>query len=335
MNETAKSKTVRDYCELHPRMANRTLARLVLKEHPELANSSDSAKAIENMRDSVRRTRGLHGHVSRSYHNRVPKLATDSGKWTPKILIFDIETTPMKSYHWGSYKQFISPVQVLEYTKVLCWSAKWLDSDAVLFERQMPRDKGDDKRICVKLWELCDEADILIAHNGQAFDIGVMRARWLDHGLVPPSPSKMVDTLKIVRKQFRFPDNKLETLVKYLGLGTKLAHTGFQLWIDCMAHKAEAWRLMEEYNVRDVTILESLYKQIRPWDTRHPNVALLYDDAKTRCVCCGHTSFTAVKHKQAMTSVSLFDIKKCKSCGKNMRVGKREKLQKDILRNVI
>jgi len=261
----------------------------------------------------------------------VLKLAK-GGKTGPKILIFDIETRPMLSYHWGSYKQFISPVQVVEYGQVLCWAAKWYGQTAVLFDRVKKTDK-DDKRICESLWELCDEADIIVAHNGQAFDMSYMRTRWLKHGMVPPSPVKIVDTLKIVRKQFGFPDNKLETLVKYLGIGTKLSHTGFQMWLDCMAWKKAAWELMEQYNIQDVLVLEELYHQVRAWDTRAPNVALYYEDEQLRCICCGHRNFSDLV-KDASTTVSVFDAKRCDNCGKVMRVGSRKDVKK-VLRNVI
>jgi hypothetical protein len=338
MPETKQTKIVREYCELHPRMGNRTLARLILKDNPEMAkHPDDRERSVDCMRSCVRQLRGLCGDKHRENQNRVPKLDTEDCKVHPFVLVFDIETTPMLSYHWRTYKENISPVQVQKYSKVLCWAAKWLHSDTILFERQMPRDKGDDKRICQKLWDLCDQADVLVAHNGQAFDISFMRSRWLKHGLVPPAPSKMVDTLKIARKQFGFPDNKLETLVRYLEIGGKLHHHGFQMWLDCMAMKPDSWKIMQEYNLRDVVILEAFYEKIRAWDTRAPNLALLYEDAddKRRCMVCGHPKLTAMPGHHAMTSVSLFKVFRCLKCGKVQRVGKREKLEKDILRNVI
>lgn len=326
-----KLDITRKYCKLHPRMANRTLARLLHDDHPELGT-------IEQWRSAVRQQRGLHGnsHVN----NRIQKLAATGGDHDPRILIFDIETTPMLSFHWRTFKENIAPVQVVEYSQVLCWAAKWLGSDTVLFDSQ--KDDEDDRRICESLWELCDQADVIVAHNGQAFDMSFMRTRWLYYKMTPPSPVKIVDTLKIARHQFGFPNNKLETLVRYLDLGSKLAHHGFQLWLDCLGRStkkayAEGWKVMEEYNIQDVLILEEFYLRVRAWDAMHPNLALFYPDdegEKSRCVCCGSTALKKLV-KKTPTAVSLFDTLRCKNCGKIMRTGSREKLTRKILRNII
>jgi len=251
----------------------------------------------------------------------------------PKVLIFDIETTPMLSWHWRCYKENINPVQIVKHSHVLCWVAKWLGSDAIYFD-SVKGDGEDDKRCCEELWTLCDEADIVVAHNGQAFDMGTMNARWAYHGLNPPSPAKMADTLKIARGVFNFPTNKLEGITRYFGIGSKKEHEGFRLWLKCMDGDPKAWKTMEEYNIEDVLILEELYLRIRPWDKRHANVSLLYDDEKMRCVCCGSTDIKRMK-KNARTNVTVFPAYRCMSCGKPMRGRGRFAISENTLANII
>jgi hypothetical protein len=41
-----------------------------------------------------------------------------------------------------------------------------------------------------------DEADIICAHNGDAFDIKKINSRLITNGFKPPSPFKTIDTLK-------------------------------------------------------------------------------------------------------------------------------------------
>ena len=44
----------------------------------------------------------------------------------PKILCFDLENTPILSYHWSRYNINVSPIQTLEESRVLCFGAKWV-----------------------------------------------------------------------------------------------------------------------------------------------------------------------------------------------------------------
>jgi len=260
-------------------------------------------------------------------------IARTDGTKSPKILIFDIETTPMLSWHWRCYKENINPVQIVKHSRVLCWTAKWIGSDSVCFDSTR-KDGEDDERACQSLWELCDKADILVAHNGQAFDVGTMNARWAFHGMHPPSPSKVVDTLKIARGVFNFPTNKLEGITRYFGIGSKKEHEGFRLWLKCMDGDPVAWKTMEEYNIEDVLIIEDLYIKIRPWDKRHTNVSLLYEDDKMRCVCCGSTDIKPLG-KRTRTNVSTFPSYRCLTCGKPMRGRGRFVISKNTLVNAL
>ena len=248
-------------------------------------------------------------------------LADSDGMLGPRILVFDIETTPMLSWHWRCFKENISPVQIVKFTRVLCWAAKWLDNDCVMFDSTQ-RDGEDDKRCCKTLWKLCNDADILVAHNGRAFDMGTLRARWLAHYQEPPAPSRWVDTLRVARGRFRFPSNRLDGIARYLGLGSKLGHEGFQLWLDCMTGDKAAWSTMEEYNINDVLLDEEVYLKIRAWDSQHPNVSLLYGDGQDRCVVCGGRNFKALNQK-AYTAASEFDARRCVTCKTVMRSRKR------------
>lgn len=206
----------------------------------------------------------------------------------PKILLFDIETAPNLSHVWGHYEQ-----NVLSHVKewyVLAWCAKWLDGKPV--SRSLPDYKGykpgstDDKALCRELWHILDEADVVIAHNGNSFDIKKMNARFLVHGFGPPSFFAKIDTKLVAKRYFRHNSNKLDDLGKLLGVGRKVVHTGFQLWLDCMAGDSRAWNLMVKYNRQDVLLLERVYLKLRPWMESHPNMnVLLNRDAG--CTKCG------------------------------------------------
>jgi DNA polymerase elongation subunit (family B) len=232
----------------------------------------------------------------------------------PKVLLFDLETSPELGYVWGRFKQFLAPVQVKQRSFLLTWSAKWLGKDEVMWDgipwnRQAEVGgfgEEDDLEIVSSIWRLLDDADVVIAHNGNRFDIPYLNSRFAYHGLGMPSPYKAVDTFKIAKKYFRFPANSLKELGIYLGCDVPKLDTDFQLWIDCMAGKQEAWEYMVEYNQYDVNLLEQVYMKLRPYDKTAPNFALYYDDDAVRDPVTGSTEVVKLD-KLAYTATSAFE----------------------------
>lgn len=259
------------------------------------------------------------------------KLAAHPEGREPKILVFDIETAPSLAYIWRCYKENVSPAQLQEHSTVMCWAAKWLDDDHVFFE-SAEGDK-DDTKVCAGLWRLMDEANMVVAHNGRAFDTKKMRTRWIQQGFQPPAPYKVGDTLDFCKKEFAFEMNKLDYVARYLKHGRKLDHEGFRLWTRCMAGDDTAWQTMGEYNIHDAKMLEGVYLDLRPWATSHPNVGLMYGDGKRRCVVCGSEKIKRLD-QSAYTMVSEFESFRCKNCGKIMRNGKRVRGSVETMRHV-
>jgi len=236
----------------------------------------------------------------------------------PKILIFDIETSPVTSYIWSLRQKFI-PIDMLKANQfVLCWAAKWLGSDEVITQK-LPdhksfykKDREDDKKILEPLWHLMDEADMVVAHNASRFDVPVVNGRFLYHGMTPPDPYKIIDTLTIARREFRLVSNKLDYLGEYLKEGKK-NKTDFSLWLGCMNGDKASWDEMMAYNVEDTLLLERVYLKLRAWDKRHPNIGLYVDDAKPRCTACGSTNI--IKKGTEKTQVGMYQRWSCKNCG--------------------
>lgn len=247
----------------------------------------------------------------------------------PKILIFDIETGPNLAYVWQCYETNVHPKGMVEHSKVMSWAAKWLGEDDIMVD--CCEKDPTDERICRTLWAVVNEADIVVAHNGQAFDTRSMNTRWVYYRMLPPSPSKIVDTLKIARAVFRFQINKLDYIAQYLGIGEKFSHEGFELWLKCLHGDPEAWKNMREYNKKDVALLEQIYIRLRSWDKKHPNVALMYNDDVRRCIICGGTEFQDIP-QPSYTGVNSFPTLRCKNCGKPMRTDEKE-YRKPVLRH--
>lgn len=182
-----------------------------------------------------------------------------------KILFFDIETSLsiFTAFHTGM--QYLGDANILQDYYIISWAAKWMGENEVYSDVLTPREakKANDKRVLKELWKLLDEADIVVAHNGDEFDIKKLNTRFILNGMDLPRPSKSIDTLKVARKTFSFSSNKLDYLCKLFGLEGKTEHTGYQLWLDCLKGDKKALELMDKYNRNDVIILEKVYNFLK------------------------------------------------------------------------
>lgn len=169
-----------------------------------------------------------------------------------------------------------------------------------------------------------DEADIVIAHFGDRFDIPTLNARAILNDLPPYNTVRSIDTKKVASSTFKFPSNKLDALAKYFGIPGKI-DTEFQLWIDCLKGKENAIEEMRVYNVQDIEVLEAVYLKLRPYVKSHPNVAV-YMDTETRvCSSCGSKNIKETDRYQ-YTNTGKFKIWRCE-CGAESR-GRRTDFDK-------
>lgn len=145
---------------------------------------------------------------------------------------------------------------------MLCFGAKWLGQKSVTFKSVHHDGK---KNMLEELYKLMDEADALVGWNSAAFDHKHINREFLENGMVPPAPTKDLDLMTIVKANFQFPSNKLDYVAQKLGVGAKVKHSGFDLWINCMNGDDKAWKEMKKYQIQDVQLLDSLYDILLPW----------------------------------------------------------------------
>lgn len=238
----------------------------------------------------------------------------DFTKIKPKILIFDIETAPLKGLFWRVWKENIAPAQLLEDWFMLTWVAKWLGDVDLYYSGLTAKEavEKDDRRIIADLWEMVDQADIVVAHNAKRFDIPKMNSRFLKYDMPPPSPYRMIDTLLIAKKKFGQTYNSLNELARFLGFDLKM-DTDFSLWEKSIDGDKKSLSKMLEYNKGDVKILEDVYMRLRPWMNSHPNVSLYYPDDVERCHRCGSPDIQWTKDFY-YTPTNKYQVYQCKNC---------------------
>jgi DNA polymerase III epsilon subunit-like protein/predicted RNA-binding Zn-ribbon protein involved in translation (DUF1610 family) len=232
-----------------------------------------------------------------------------------KTLIFDIETAPHLAHVWGYFDQNVLSFLKRGYPLSISW--KWLGDKKIHVKslRHYPGYKGGDstaKQLTKEIWDLFNEADIVVAHNGRSFDVKMMNQWFIEHRLGPTTFFHQVDTKIEAKKIGRFPSNKLDQLGDQLGLGRKMKHQGFDLWLGCMAGNDKDWAVMERYNKQDVRLEEDLYLELRPYMTSHPNMALL-KGLSFGCTKCGSTKLQ--KRGTRSTQISVAQRYQCKDCG--------------------
>lgn len=230
-----------------------------------------------------------------------------------KILFLDLETSPNLAYVWGLWQQNVSINQMVSSTEVICFGARWYGQRKVHFSSV----HHDGKQAMLKaIHELLDEADAVVGWNSATFDMKHLKREFIENDMLPPSPSKDIDLMRVAKSQFRFPSNKLDYVAQKLGIGKKVKHSGFDLWIGAMAGDDKAWREMKKYQLQDVNLLVDLYEKFLPWVKNHP---IRLSEGLT-CVNCGSGHLQA--RGIAKTSSAVYQRYQCQGCGRWQRSAK-------------
>jgi transposase-like protein len=252
-----------------------------------------------------------------------------------KVLYIDIETAPTRAWVWSMYSEVRSIDMLASEWFIMSYAYKWQGNDEVFTKTLNMCDdyeagSEDDRELVSDLHALLSHADVVVAHNGDNFDLKKIRARMICNGMTPPEPFRTIDTLKICRREFGFISNKLDYVGQLLLNKAKVATGGIDLWFECMKGDEDAWKRMWTYNAMDVELLEEVYLVIRAWDRSHPNLALLSSSSEISCTVCASEDVSRTG-KYVHTPSSTFEGYVCNDCGHHMR-GKRNvrsKLQKE------
>jgi DNA polymerase elongation subunit (family B) len=235
-----------------------------------------------------------------------------------RVLTLDIETSPHLSFHFRRWQENIPAVNTIEESRMICWAAKFNDEKKVRFSAEWL-----DDDMLGSLWELLDEADVVVGFNSNNFDLKRINAEFIRKGWVPPSPYQKVDLMLQAKKHFKFSSNKLSAILDELGLAPKMTQdVNFKLWMDVSYHKLKkAQNKMRLYNIEDVKVTEQLYDFMLGWIDPHPNWGHFVNDEgtcdKPTCPNCGCTHLQ--KHKKRYTKTSSYQQYKCLDCGKYSR----------------
>ncbi len=234
---------------------------------------------------------------------------------SPRVLFLDIETKLLRVWAFGIRQQYLSDEDIEEGPGIISWAAKYRGEKRIYQEdARNSRDLTNDRKLLKNLYKLISEADIIVAHNGDSFDVKVINARLQINGFMPPPPVKTEDTKKMASKTARHTSNKLRYLAKVFKLkNQKSGHSkypGKQLWIECQTGNMDAWKEMALYNKFDVIVLEELWEKLCPW-----NGGTYSQYAESGHLCkCGSTELVKNGYGHSKKR-GFYERLKCKGCG--------------------
>jgi len=221
----------------------------------------------------------------------------------PEILYYDIETTPIRVWTFRLGEQHINHTQIVGDDKVdiicitYCWDTGPAHSVDWGYEAQ------DSKPMIEAFDKIIAQADITIGQNSDSFDVKHINTQRMLHGL-PPFPDWADitdDTLKQVRRHFKFPSNKLDYMSSMLGFGGKVK-MDMQYWIDIVEKNEnglKSFNRMIRYGKKDVIDTRKVFHKIKPHIKPKLNMATFYGDV--RCTNCGSLDIEPSQIKQSAT----------------------------------
>lgn len=236
-----------------------------------------------------------------------------------RVLVLDIETSPLLVYVWNLKDQYVGLNQMVQDWHIMAWSAKWLGEPAssIRYYDQRHLKPGNDLPILKPLWRLLNKADIVLTQNGKAFDAKKINARFMLHGMKPPRPYKHLDTYLIAKKAASFTSHSLEYLSeRFCTKYKKLSHAkfpGLSLWAECLKGNKKAWDEMRKYNIHDVLATEEFYGRIKAWAP--DSAPTPFHIVPSRCSICGARAQRRGKELVRKTFVRRIQCQS-PSCGK-------------------
>lgn len=297
---------------------NRSTIQRYIKSTLEADSTLDTVFNVQNQNDYT-------GWQSKSK----PELCNK-----PRICFYDIETSLAKSYHFQQWKVNLSQKQKIQESHLLSHAWAWGDGEvtgSILTREEMLA--HDPERLVLECWSLLDNCDILVAHNGKRFDVKKVNGYFLQYGMPPPSPYRVIDTLLIAKQKFALPFNSLAYLAEFLDVEQKIDTGGVDLWIQCDQGNQEALDKMNEYCMGDIVTLRGVYNRLIGWSNDGVNLAL-YSDHGASCPHCSSDDVSIIQGKYSHTVARKYQAYRCNGCGAVLRSNRKEGNSNSLVRVV-
>jgi len=247
-----------------------------------------------------------------------------------KRLFFDIETSPNIGLFWeAGYKKRITYNNIVKERAIICISYKWQHEDDVHCLRWS---KGCDKKMVADFVKVAAQADELVAHFGDAFDIKWVKARALIHGIDMSPFHRTFDTCKKARSQFKLNSYALNYLGDILGVGEKM-ETNYAMWYHITVCALLTRKFDDEYTKllqqmcdycdEDVRLLQRVYEKMFHVLPHNTNASVLNDGYKWQCPGCASKKVRNKKRLVTATGIIKREMV-CNDCRKYFTISNKQ-----------
>jgi hypothetical protein len=230
-----------------------------------------------------------------------------------KRLFWDIEVSPNLVLAWRTGFQIdVGWNAIVEERKIICIGYKWEGSSKVTVLRW---DKFQNDASMLKAFmPIVNEADEIVHHYGDRFDLPWFKTRCLILGFDPLPSYKTVDTKMWASKYFYFNANNLDYIAQVLGVGKK-HKTDYDLWKNIVLHKCKrSLDKMCNYCGNDVVMLEKVYHKLRFCVKPQIHAGVLGGGEKWTCPRDGSKNVTKSKTRVNASGTITHQFK-CNDCG--------------------
>lgn len=299
----------------------REFVKVRLEQTP---NNTQIARDVKNKFGNTEYVSGKElDHIRRDVSRRRKKVV-DTLKMRPqKRLFFDIETgyyiLKIRTWQLKNFNKYYNHDDIVREKEIICISYKWQGDDEVhTLDWRM-----GEKKMLRSFVKIMGEADEIIGHNGDRFDLPFIRTRCLYHGILIFPRYRTLDTLKKSRNNFLFASNKLDYLGKFMGIGGKEDHEGFDMWKKIVEEDDEqALANMISYCERDVIVLEDVYFVLSPFIDHNNNFAVLRGGEKWHCPECASKKVKMYRTYTTPMGVVRREMK-CNDCRKQYKISNK------------
>ena len=248
-----------------------------------------------------------------------------------RILILDVERLDgITSQHFwdrGDLKnRYVHHETVIREPRTTIVCAKFYDEPDVM--RFAEWDKGGRGQFLKRVHALMSKADIIVGHHLDVADVPWLKGDFylprIGHAhrpqLPPLPPFKTVDTLKVLRQQFKSgaPFKSLDAFCKIVGVPAKTDRYDREAMERAVAGSIEDRQRLTDYCAGDVVATQGLYDWLRPHIKNHPALFVDGKDALTTCHRCGHD--TEPIAKRYVANVLTYSMRKCTACSGYSRI---------------
>jgi DNA polymerase elongation subunit (family B) len=243
-----------------------------------------------------------------------------------KVLVLDIENSQMIISKFPTYNLWdinhIDPKYIEHDWYLTCAAWLWVDAENGTYSRSYSvstldnpkaykKNFRDDLVVVKKMHEVIQQADIIVGHNSNAFDLKKINQKIIDYKLPTIDYPPTVDTLLANRKYGKASSNSLAHLCRHYGIAQKMELPKGVMHAADMGC-AKSMKKLVAYNKQDIVSTAQLYLRLLPYIKNHPDIRRILNLVSTpkeglstpQCGTCG--SHNVIKNGTRVTKIGTF-----------------------------